>query len=512
MHNLSQLEQIGQHFVCGFPSTYLDEAFKEAVRTYKIANVILFARNIESKQQLKDLCSEIQTLVREECHTSALICIDQEGGMVTRLSDDCTNVPGAMALSATNDEDAVFEAGTITAKELKALGVNCNLAPVLDVNSNKDNPVIGVRSFGDTQEQVSKFATKQMEALQVNGILAVGKHFPGHGDTHLDSHLALPKVEMDKLHLEEHIAPFRSAIRNGIQGIMSSHILFPSLEQQMLPATMSRAILTDFLKGELGFKGLVFSDCMEMQAIQKYYGTQAGSLSALISGVDLVCISHHVQLAIETIALVKEALQHGQLDRKEFAESTQKILLAKEMLEAEAPVPFEVVGGKDHTQRSQTLLERTFCMVNDVPFQFGDKALFVGPRLFSATNVSNADTSVVFSTGMAERLGGDSLITSENPNQNEIEKVLLEAELHTSVIVGTYNGHLYTGQVDLVNALAKTGVPVFCVALRNPYDLALLSEHVASLAVFEYTDKVLDALSRFFRGEIEATGKLPVRL
>ena len=512
MHNLSEMEQIGQHFVCGFPSTYLDEAFKEAVKTYKIANVILFARNIKSKQQLKDLCSEIQTLVKKECNTNALICIDQEGGMVTRLSNDCTNVPGAMALAATDDENAVFEAGTITAMELRALGVNCIFAPVLDVNSNKDNPVIGVRSFGDTEKQVARFALKQIEALQSNGMLAVGKHFPGHGDTHLDSHLALPKVAMDRKNLEKHIEPFRSAILGGVQGIMSSHILFPSLESQQLPATMSRTILTDFLKGELDFKGLVFSDCMEMQAIQRYYGTQVGSLSALQAGVDLVCISHHVELAIETIALVKKALLQGQWDKEEFAESTAKILLAKERLEAEKPVSSEVVGCKDHTQRCQDLLERTFCLVNDEPFQLGDRSLFVGPRLFLATNVSNADASVVFSTGMAERLGGDSLITCENPDQKEIDRVLFEAELHTSVVMGTYNAHLYTGQLALVNALAKTGIPVFCVALRNPYDLALLDKRVASLAVFEYTDKVLDALSRFFRGEIQVTGKLPVQL
>ncbi len=506
------IQQIGQHFVCGFPGTSMDEAFKEAVRIHKIANVILFARNIESKEQVKGLCEDIQALVRKECGTDAIIGIDQEGGMVTRLSEDCTNVPSAMALSATGEIASAYEAGSITASELNALGINCDFAPVLDVNSNKANPVIGVRSYGDTKEQVGAYGLAMAEGLQSKGVMAVGKHFPGHGDTHLDSHLALPKVLSDRDGLEEHIAPFRQCINAGLQGIMSSHILFPALEKEELPATMSRSILTGFLKGELGFKGLVFTDCMEMQAIARYYGTVEASLSALQAGADMVCISHHVELACKAIDLVSEAILDGRLSEEELQASTEKILLAKEMLAEQDRLDFSLVGSAEHKRKNQGLVEKSICLANDQHFLLGEKSLFVAPRLFNATNVSNAHDRLSFAPEMEKRLGGGSMVVSENPQEEEIESVVTMASFYTSVVVGTYNGHLYTGQLALVERLAKLGKPVCMVALRNPYDLSSLPPSVQGYAMFAYRQEVLDALAKVLTGELVPTGKLPVRL
>ena len=506
------ITKIGQHFVCGFPGLTMDEAFKEAVRTHKIANVILFARNIESKEQVKRLCEDIQVLVRKECGTDALIGIDQEGGMVTRLSEDCTNVPSAMALSATCESSSAYEAGSITATELNALGLMCDFAPVLDVNSNKANPVIGVRSYGDTKEQVIEYGLAMAEGLQSKGVMAVGKHFPGHGDTHLDSHLSLPKVSLDRDELEEHIAPFRSAINAGLQGIMSSHILFPALEKEELPATMSRSILTDFLKGELGFKGLVFTDCMEMQAIGRYYGTVEASLSALQAGADMVCISHHVELACKAIDLVAEALGDGSLSTEEFSASTEKILLAKSMLAEQEKLDFSLVGCADHKQRNQALVEKSLCLVNGQNFLLGEKPLFVAPRLFNATYVSNMQDTLSFAPEMEKLLGGGSIVLSDDPLDEEIESVAAKASLYTSVVIGTYNGHLYTGQLALVERLAKLGIPLCVAALRNPYDLSALPSSVQGYATFAYRREALEALARVLTGKLVPTGKLPVRL
>lgn len=504
--------KIGQHFICGFPGTTMDEAFKEAVRTHKIANVILFSRNIESKEQVKKLCEDIQALVQKECGTDAIIGIDQEGGMVTRLSEDCANVPSAMALSATLDSSCAYEAGIITASELNALGIMCDFAPVLDVNSNRDNPVIGVRSYGDTKQQVIKYGIAMAEGLQSKGVMAVGKHFPGHGNTHLDSHLTLPKVLASRDELEEHIAPFRSAINCGLQGIMSSHILFPALEKEMLPATMSRSILTDFLKGELGFKGLVFTDCMEMQAIGHYYGTVEASLSALQAGVDIVCISHHVQLACKAIDLVHEALADGRLSAEELSASTEKILLAKEMLAEQERIDFSVVGSPDHKQRVQVLTEKSLCLIHDQGFLLGDKPLFVAPRLFNATHVSNTHDMLSFAPEMEKRLGGGSMVLSDDPESEEIVEVAKKAPFYTSVVVGTYNGHVFRGQLALIEKLATLALPVCAVALRNPYDLSDLPQSVHSYATFAYTRDVFDALAKTLTKELVPTGQLPVRL
>jgi beta-N-acetylhexosaminidase len=505
-------QKIGQHFVCGFPGTTMDENFKAAVRKYKIANVILFARNIENKVQVRQLCRDIQELVQKECEAPALICIDQEGGMVTRLSSDCTNIPGAMALSATAEVKSVFDAGSLTAQELRALGINCNLAPCLDVNSNKANPVIGVRSYGDTKEVVSSFGVTMIEALQHEGVLSVAKHFPGHGDTKIDSHLDLPRVEGTEKELAEHLEPFRLASFAGVKGIMSSHILFPSLEKEKVPATMSRAILTGLLKNEMGFKGLVFSDCMEMQAIQKYYGTAEGSLASVKAGVDLVCISHHVELAAQAIGLVEQELASGKLDAKEFDASTDKILKAKVMLSLEKNVSFSEVGSRDHRMIAQRLREKSLTLVQGTIPKLGSNPYCVGPRCFRATNVSNTKAAALFPSDMAELLGGDYYVCSDNPDSLEIDKILTVSKAATSMIVGTYNGHLFPGQMALVNALAKRNVPVVCIALRNPYDLGLVDATVTTIAAYEYTTDCFEALSRLLRKEIVATGKLPVRL
>lgn len=490
----------------------MDEAFKEAVRTHKIANVILFARNIESKGQVKRLCEEIQALVRKECGTDAIIGIDQEGGMVTRLSEDCTNVPSAMALSATGDSSSAYEAGVITASELSALGIQCNFAPVLDVNSNRANPVIGVRSYGDTKGQVIEYGLAMAEGLQSKGIMAVGKHFPGHGDTHIDSHLALPKVLATREELEEHVAPFRAAINEGLQGIMSSHILFPALEKEELPATMSRSILTEFLKGELGFKGIVFTDCMEMQAIGRYYGTVEASLSALQAGADIVCISHHVSLATKAIDLVRQALDDGKLSKEEFSSSTKKILLAKEMLAEREKIDFSVVGSLGYKQKSQTLTEKSLCLVHDAAFELGKKPLFVAPRLFNATHVSTMHETLSFAPEMEKRLGGSSIVLSDDPQMDEIEAVAKKVLFHTSVVIGTYNGHVFTGQLILVEKLSALGIPVCAVALRDPYDLASFPPSVHGYAAFAYSRDVFDALAKALTKKLVPTGKLPVKL
>jgi beta-N-acetylhexosaminidase len=509
---MDDAQKIGQHFVCGFPGTSLDEPFKAAVRTYKIANIILFARNIESKGQVRQLCKDIQDLVQKECETPALICIDQEGGMVTRLSNDCTNIPGAMALAATGQVQSVFEAGSLTGRELRALGITCDLAPCLDVNSNKDNPVIGVRSYGDTKETVATYGCSMIEALQSEGVMSVAKHFPGHGDTQTDSHLDLPRVEGNLSELSKHLEPFRLATLAGVQGIMSSHILFPALEKEKVPATMSRAILTGLLKNEMGFKGLVFSDCMEMQAIAKYYGTAEGSLASLKAGIDLVCISHHVELAIKAVELVKDALTKGDLDKKEFDASTDKILKAKMMLSLEKNIPFSEVGSKENTAIARRLRENSLTLVRGKIPPLGANPYFIGPRCFKATNVSNEQNAALFPSDMAELLGGDYYVCSDNPDSMEIDKIKTAGKDATCVIIGTYNAHLHPGQIDLVSALGREQIPVICIALRNPYDLALVQEGVTTIAAYEYTSLCFEALSRLLTKEIDAQGKLPVSL
>lgn len=499
---------IGQHFVCGFPSTTLDAAFIEAVRRYKIGNIILFSRNIRSKEQLSCLCKEIQDLVQGACGIPAFITIDQEGGMVSRLSADCTTFPPAMAIAATGEERNAWTAGYVTALELRAMGVNVNFAPVLDVNTNKDNPVIGVRSYGDTSDRVSRFGLAMVQGLEEGGVLAVGKHFPGHGDTHVDSHLALPTIQGE---MERHLRPFKQVIANDIHAIMSTHILFPDLEKQNLPATLSRTILTDYLKNQLGFKGLVFSDCMEMQAIADNYGTAEASVTALKAGVDLVCIGHHVQMACHAIDNVKRALDEGALELAALRASTQKIVEMKQFYQLLEQPDLSLVGQEANRSIVRLLTEQSLTLVNDVPFRLKKKPLFIGPKRFKGTHVADEEETLVFSQVMAELLGGFGLVCSPDPDKEEMHRILLVAKEYESVVMGTYNAHLNPGQVALANALVEDR-PVCCVALGNPYDLSLLDGRIRSIACYAYTREVCEALFRVFRHSLLPTGTLPVQL
>ncbi|WP_239615087.1 beta-N-acetylhexosaminidase [Cohnella mopanensis] len=516
INDLSLTYQIGQRMMAGFDGPRLDEAFINLVKTWKIGNVILFAWNITDKEQLRELCQEIQQLVLEETGQPAFIAIDQEGGAVSRLPGDATRIPGAMAIAATGDPDNAYAAGRITALELRALGVNFNLSPVLDVNSNDANPVIGVRSYGEKPETVIRFALPMMRGLEDGGALSCGKHFPGHGDTSVDSHLALPVVDktMDELRRIE-LAPFQAAVEAGIPAIMSSHIVFPQLDPE-LPATMSRKILTGLLREEMGFQGLIMTDCMEMKAIQHSFGTVKGTVEAAKAGADLLLVSHTASLAAASAQAIREALEAGEIDQAEWERSLERIsALKKKYLNRPADNP-SIVGCSAHAEENRKLLERTLTPIRMSGGQFpplGDSPYFIGCAIFRATKVSNlADDPLTFPAYMAEKLGGRAEVTPSNPTEDEIAAIVARTTGASCIVIGTYNGHLNQGQLELVNRLASQGVPVIAVALRNPYDLRHLNPAIWSLAAYEYTAQIFDAVANVLQGKSEAVGKPTVTI
>lgn len=500
----------GQHFVAGFPGTSLNEAFIRLIKEYKIGNVILFRRNVESKEQLRGLCKEIQTLVQEETGHPAFITIDQEGGVVTRLSEDFCNVPEEMALAATGDPENMKICAGITARQLLDCGVNFNLAPVLDINNNPQNPVIGVRSYGDTPETVVKGTLAAIEGYLQEPLLCCGKHFPGHGDTAVDSHLGLPVINKTEEELRAfELLPFEAAIRAEIPAIMTSHILFPKIEKEKVPCTMSRTIITDLLKGKLGFDGLIMSDCMEMNAIQTYYGSVEGVLGALRAGVDLVCISHSAEIAEQSVLALYRELEKGTLSRVELERSTDKILAYKEKYR---------IGrmGSIYSDRKDRVKEREIRKKSIVHFcgsepVLGEKPVFIGCDSFCVTQVSNPSESRSFARYMAEHLSGEAIVTGIDPTEEEIawavEKVRRNAD---SIVMCTYNMHLKKGQQRLLQKLTKLGMPMTVTAMRDPYDLQMLPEGVTGIEAWDYSAETLELLAEIFRREWKPTGRMPI--
>lgn len=512
--NMTLREKLGQRIAIGFSGTELTEELREFLEKFKIGNVILFAHNIESLGQVKELCRNIQEVIVRNTGYPAFIMIDQEGGPIVRLTKEAVNVPGAMALAATGNPENAYLAGQMTGRQLASLGINFNLAPVLDVNCNPDNPVIGVRSYGEQPEQVAEYGIAMMNGLISEGVVACAKHFPGHGDTREDSHLSLPIVDKTLAELlKTELLPFQKAVNAGVPAVMTSHVVYPALDEEHYPATISKAIVTGLLREKFGYQGLVVSDSMEMAAIQKYYGTQEGVLAAFRAGVDIALITHTLEKAEAAILLTENAVKEESMSIQSVDESVKRILVVKERYAN--PKKGHLVEREDY-EMAMMLMRKSFVAVN-LPFgrlpDLGDNPFFAGCYAYQASLVSNkGDRKNCFPVWLAERFGGSAFVFTPDPPKEEIAQILELAAGHSSIVVGTYNGHLRQGQKMLLEELVKMKIPMIVFALRNPYDLLALPETVTAIAAWEYTERSLEEIGRLLKGEWIPEGILPVSI
>lgn len=278
---------VGQMFVVGFNGHSVPPEFKKSVVEFNLGGVIYFRRNVQSPAQIAELSNELQFSCRAKDAAPLFISIDHEGGKVDRLMKPFTKFPSQDHLGDLGSPKVGFEFGQVLGRELKAVGVNIDFAPVVDVNSNPDNPIIGSRSFSDDPEMCGKMGSAVCRGIQKMGVLAVAKHFPGHGDTTEDSHLTLPKVDRTLAQLNElELIPFRRVIRSRVGGVMTAHILNPNLDPDF-PATLSKPTM-DILRNDLRFNRILFSDDMEMNAITDNYGAEEAAVLAVLAGCDML--------------------------------------------------------------------------------------------------------------------------------------------------------------------------------------------------------------------------------
>jgi beta-N-acetylhexosaminidase len=297
--------RIGQLAVVGFAGTSVPPEIRSLAREFDLGGVILFKRNVESPEQVAHVAVEAQRLARD---LPLWVGVDQEGGRVARLRQPLTEWPPMMTLGRSGDEALAGRFAAALASELRAVGISIDFAPVLDVLTNPNNPAIGDRALGDRPEEVARLGAAIVKGLQDSGIAACGKHFPGHGDTAVDSHLDLPLVESppDRLQAVDFV-PFRAAIAAGAAAIMTGHLLVPSLDEER-PATLSRRIVTDVLRGELAFDGLVFTDDMDMKAIAGRMTQQRAVVAAIAAGCDVALLCG---TDVQAHAVAIEALVHA---------------------------------------------------------------------------------------------------------------------------------------------------------------------------------------------------------
>jgi beta-N-acetylhexosaminidase len=325
---------------------------------------VLFARNVAEPEQVADLVRELQSAARDAGHElPLLIAVDQEGGRVARLKQPWTLWPAARAVGRVGSEELARQVGAALARELKACGIRWDFAPCVDVDTNPNNPVIGDRSFGDDPDLVGRLGVAVIRGLEENGVAACAKHFPGHGDTDLDSHLELPAVDHPRSRLEEvELRPFKKAIEAGVAAVMTSHILVREIDDR-LPATLSRSVVEGMLRRELGFTGAVVTDDLAMGAVAKHWAPGRIAVLAAQAGCDLLelCQGHDAQ--VETIESLVRGLESQEVPGKEAEAAERRVRALKERFLADYrdPDPKEArlaAGRGEHRALAETIAAR----------------------------------------------------------------------------------------------------------------------------------------------------------
>ena len=509
INDLTIDEKIGQILMFGFDALEINDHAINMIKNYHVGNVILFTRNVKSVKQLFELNQNLQKLALSTIGIPLLISIDQEGGMVTRIKNEATFFPGAMTIATTKDVNMAYLSGKYMGEELVKLGINMNLAPSLDVNNNPLNPVIGVRSYSDNPKIVSDFGLKTIEGLQEN-VIATAKHFPGHGDTQVDSHLELPKIDFDKERLDRiELYPFKKAIKNGVKAIMSSHINFPAYTEDNLPTTLSKKCLTGLLREELEFEGLIITDCMEMKAIQHNYTTELGALMAINAGANLVCVSHTEDLQIGAVNKIKEAVDSGRLSVELINERVARVLSYKEDLDIsvidnllEDVTPY--IGSKKHKDLAYNIVRSGATIKKGKPFVKKEKTLLIAvtPTVTSIADEDDGYEDIVTSV-KKNLVGFDTISISARPSIEEINVSIESSVRYDQVIVCSYNANIYTSQLVLINELSKLKLELNVIAMRNPYDLLYTHSIENYVCFYEYTPNSIEALMEYLKGDLK---------
>ncbi len=507
---LSLERKVGQLMSVAFHGTKITTSLEAMIRDRGIGGVILYSENFTDAPSLAKLVADLDRIARDAKSLPLFFEIDQEGGPVIRINKGATILPGQMALAATGDpERSVRTAATISAAELRALGVNWNFAPVADVNDEPTNPIISNRSFSSDPTRVSSLVTAAVQAYAAAGFFCCAKHFPGHGSTTTDSHTGLPKIETDRATLDRvGLPPFRAAIAAGVPAIMSAHIVVPALDPTPeLPITLSKAVMTDLIRNTLGFQGIVVTDDLEMGAL-KNVGEAAAGLRALQAGADFLLFRFDESAQLEGHRLITDAVRASSLSSARLDQSVRRVVDAKRR--------FGILDGRrdqsapDLAANAKTALElargATTLLRNRGVLPLRGRILAVSP--------TNADISffegqaTLGSVMSSKRADAVSQSLPLRPSASEIDRVVSASRAADVVVVGTTNLFAYPEQVELVRALAKEK-PVAVVALRGPYDILSIPEIAAYLCAYDSREPSLTAAAEVLLGERKPSGSLP---
>ncbi|TCS95075.1 beta-N-acetylhexosaminidase [Hazenella coriacea] len=518
--DMSLDQKIGQMFLVGFESsgqqeaTVMNDQAKELIEKYHVGGILLFERNIKNMNQTVELNHQLQSLSLSTSEIPLLLAVDQEGGKVIRIKEGVTVFPGNMPLGATRDPQLAYQAGKQMGNDLRALGFNLNLAPSLDVNNNPKNPIIGVRSFGEDPQLVKQMGISMINGFKDGNILASVKHFPGHGDTSLDSHIDLPQVAHSRDRLSQiELVPFQAAIEKDVDIVMTTHTTFPAIDPTPgLPATLSKKVLTDLLRGEMGYQGVIATDDMEMGAIVKHFGTEKASVLAIQAGADLVLIGHSLEKQKGAIEAVKKAVEDGTITEERINQSVKRILQLKaerlgENSIVKQPLPLVKKGSEltSNPEVAEKIAEQSITLVQDPKGQLPVK-LDKQTQLLILTEKRPKGFEEAF---QQEGLQAKSIYL-DRLQSKDIPELLQKGQEADVILVGMSDVAADSPMIELVNQLSGLKKPIIHIGLDTPYEVSLLPKGSTYLAIYGSTPTSLHAVAKAIHGKIELKGQLPV--
>ncbi len=517
LRNMSLEEKIGQVIIAYFSGPDFGLSFAEELRELPLGGVILFssAGNIESPAQVANLTEQIQKAALDRGMVPLFIAVDQEGGAVARLTEGVTLFPGNMALGATGSEELAGQSAAVTARELRILGINFNFAPVVDVNNNPDNPVIGVRSFGSDPREVARLGRAMVAPYRQEKVIATAKHFPGHGDTDVDSHYGLPLIPHGLSRLKElELIPFQAMVDADVPAVMMAHILVPGITgSDELPASLSPEAVR-YLREEMGFDGLVVNDSMSMGAISGRWGLEEAAVMAFQAGVDLILFGPWSGVepgdSRRIFDALKKAVDEGVITLERLEQSVKRILDVKKAYGIlDDPLPqrekLSALALPENLELARRISRESVTLVRDrasvIPLSPGEAV----PLIWPAELESALEPLVEACPFLRPRL------LPLNATDAEIEELLDSLRGSALVLAGTFDLRRRPAWITLLNALAEE-TELVLLALSAPYDLLAVPRAAACLCTYSHTEVSMQALAEALNGDLIPRGRLPVEL
>ncbi len=535
LHSMDLRQKIGQMVMVGFPEPFdgeLPSGFKQLLRDPGVGGVVVLARNARTPESMKALTTALQRAARAAGAIAPLfIHGDNEGGVVMQVTEGACAFPGAMAIGATGSTQHAYQAAYVMGCEALAMGINIVSAPVVDVNAEPDNPIIGVRSFGDDPDEVSRLAEAMIRGFRDAGVVCEAKHFPGHGRTKYDTHEDLPTISFSGDDLEKvELPPFAAAIKAGVPAIMTAHIVYPALGGPPgVPATLSPDILTGLLRRKLLFDGITITDCLEMRAIKDNYGPGQAAVAAVNAGADIVLMCHTLAVQRQAIDALVAAVEDGTIPSARIDESVRRILHAKmtwlgsfERAEAGYGRGPDIVGCKEHRLIEQEVARASITVVRDhqglLPLapSASNTYVVVYPSTMPLLRAEDAQETVsVLGEAVRSRCPHTREVAVPlRPTPEDVHRAVAAALEADVVIVATSckTPPDEKAQGALVEALMETRKPIVALAIRNPYDLRAYPEVQTYLVTYGYRDCSIRAAAEVMFGEIRPQGRLPVAI